>query len=434
MTLKNIIKRAFLSVLMFIILISSVPVTAFAVTQAEIDDIQKQKEELTAMREKSQERVDELKAEQASVLEQKAALDKRNWYALEQLSLIAEQIGLYDEMIADKAKEVDAARKKEEEQLERYRARVRAMEERGEYDLLSLISRVASLSDLLTLIDDIGEIMESDRRLGNEYVAAREETERVKAEYEEVKLTLDEKQAALKAEQVELEAQIEEAFLMIAELQNDIDKAIEEYEINEAAEEAMAAHFDEMSAQFAREQEEARQAAERAKQQAAQQAGSGGGSSESSGAGGGLESWGGSVSATGSFIWPVPSCTIITSRYGSRMHPILGYERFHAGLDIGAGAGSTIVAADGGTVSEARYSDSYGNYVLINHGNGYTTVCAHMSSIAVTEGQTVSQGDIIGYVGSTGWATGPHCHFEIRANGSTTDPAAFFSGLSYYDC
>jgi murein DD-endopeptidase MepM/ murein hydrolase activator NlpD len=89
------------------------------------------------------------------------------------------------------------------------------------------------------------------------------------------------------------------------------------------------------------------------------------------------------------------------------------------------------VAADSGTVAVATYSSSYGNYVMINHANGYTTLYAHMSSLAVSSGQTVSKGSTIGYVGSTGWSTGPHCHFEIRYNGATIDPAQFFSGLSY---
>lgn len=266
--------------------------------------------------------------------------------------------------------------------------------------------------------------MESDRKLEDEYIAAREETERVKAEYEAVKTELEAKQAELKTEQEELERQIEEAYELIASLQEDIDKAMAEYEINMAAEDEMVAHFNAMSAQFAREQEEARRAAEAAAAAAAAANGNNGGSS-----GGG-----GSVTGSGSFTWPVPSCTIITSRYGTRFHPILQKERFHAGVDIGASAGSTIVASDGGTVAEATYSDSYGNYVMINHGNGYTTVYAHMSSIAVSAGQSVSQGDTIGYVGSTGWSTGPHCHFEIRLNGSTTDPTGYFSGLSYWDC
>lgn len=373
---------------------------AFAVTQSEIDDIQRQRESLTAQREQSQAKVDELQAEQASVLEQKAALDARNQYALAQIQLINEQIELLDELIKQKEEEVNAAREKEEAQLERYRTRVRAMEENSSQSILELIVNSSSLSEMLAAVDDMGAIMESDRSLQEEYIAAREATQQIMAEYEEAKADYEAKRRELRLEQTKLERQAEEACALIAGLQNDLERAAAEYEINAAAEDEMIAYLDALSLRFAQEQEEALRRA----------------------------------LAVGTFLWPVPDCTLITSRFGYRIHPILKYERFHAGVDIGAKSGDTIVAADGGTVAVAEYSDSYGNYVLINHGNGYTTLYAHMCSIAVEAGQTVEQGETLGYVGSTGWSTGPHCHFEIRYNEEKTDPEAYFTGLSYYNC
>ena len=373
---------------------------AFAVTQSEIDDIQRQRESLTAQREQSQAKVDELQAEQASVLEQKAALDARNQYARVQIQLINEQIELLDELIKQKEEEVNAAREKEEAQLERYRTRVRAMEENSSQPILELIVNSSSLSEMLAAVDDMGAIMESDRSLQEEYIAAREATQQIMAEYEDAKADYEAKRRELRLEQTKLERQAEEACALIAGLQNDLERAVAEYEINAAAEDEMIAYLDALSLQFAQEQEEALRRA----------------------------------LAVGTFLWPVPDCTLITSRFGYRIHPILKYERFHAGVDIGAKSGDTIVAADGGTVAVAEYSDSYGNYVLINHGNGYTTLYAHMCSIAVEAGQTVEQGETLGYVGSTGWSTGPHCHFEIRYNEEKTDPEAYFTGLSYYNC
>lgn len=372
----------------------------FAVTQSEIDDIQRQRESLTAQREQSQAKVDELQAEQASVLEQKAALDARNQYARVQIQLINEQIELLDELIKQKEEEVNAAREKEEAQLERYRTRVRAMEENSSQSILELIVNSSSLSEMLAAVDDMGAIMESDRSLQEEYIAAREATQQIMAEYEDAKADYEAKRRELRLEQTKLERQAEEACALIAGLQNDLERAVAEYEINAAAEDEMIAYLDALSLQFAQEQEEALRRA----------------------------------LAVGTFLWPVPDCTLITSRFGYRIHPILKYERFHAGVDIGAKSGDTIVAADGGTVAVAEYSDSYGNYVLINHGNGYTTLYAHMCSIAVEAGQTVEQGETLGYVGSTGWSTGPHCHFEIRYNEEKTDPEAYFTGLSYYNC
>lgn len=373
---------------------------AFAVKQADLDWIEQQLETLGIQKEESQTKVDELQREQASVLEQKAALDERNQYTKRQIELINEQLSLMEELVRQKEEDVKAAAAKEEEQLERYRMRVRAMEENSGQSILDIIASSANFSQALAAIDDMGAIMESDRALQEEYLAAREETQKAKAELEEAIKNLEARRRAFKMEKNRLEQEVKAAYELITELQNDIDRAAEEYEINAAAEDEMIAYFDELSRQFAQEQEEALR----------------------------------SALTKGSFLWPVPDCTLLTSRFGYRMHPILGYERFHAGVDIGAKDGDTIIASDGGTVAVAEYSDSYGNYVLINHGNGYTTLYAHMSSMAVEAGQAVAQGDTLGYVGSTGWSTGPHLHFEIRYNDEKTDPEAYFTGLSYYNC
>ena len=127
----------------------------------------------------------------------------------------------------------------------------------------------------------------------------------------------------------------------------------------------------------------------------------------------------------------MPCSRRITGRYGEDRS-----SHFHAGIDIdGYGNdGQPIVAAASGTVITSTNSGAYGNYVIIDHGNGYQTVYAHMSSNAVGSGAYVNAGDTIGYLGSTGNSSGTHCHFEIRINGSTTDPAQYFSGLSYWNC
>ena len=393
--------KAFASMLIvFSLSLSFSQAEAFAVKQSDLDWIEQQLETLSIQREESQAKVDELQNRQASVLEQKAALDERNQYTQKQIDLINEQLALMEDLVKQKEEDVKAAAAKEEEQLERYRMRVRAMEENSGQSILDIIVSSSNFSQALAAVDDMGAIMESDRELQEEYLAAREETQKAKAELEEAMEAMEARRREFRLEKTRLEQEVREAYELIAGLQNDIDRAVEEYEINAAAEDEMIAYFDELSKQFAQEQEEALR----------------------------------SALANGTFIWPVPDCTLLTSRFGYRMHPILGYERFHAGVDIGAKAGDTIIASDGGTVAVAEYSDSYGNYVLINHGNGYTTLYAHMSSMAVEAGQAVEQGDTLGYVGSTGWSTGPHLHFEIRYNDEKTDPEAYFTGLTYYNC
>ena len=132
----------------------------------------------------------------------------------------------------------------------------------------------------------------------------------------------------------------------------------------------------------------------------------------------------GSVTPTGTFQWPVPSSHTITSNYGYRIHPISGTKKLHAGIDIGAPGGSNIIAADSVTVilSSFGYNGGYGNYVIISHGNGITTRYAHCSNLFVSVGQTVTKGQPIAAVGSTGASTGNHCHFEVRINGGSKNP------------
>lgn len=376
--------------------------------QGEIDSIEAQKQELQSEREGMQAGIDELEAQKASVLEQKAALDAQNELARQEIELIDEQIALYSGLVDQKAEELEQARDEENAQLEVYKAHIRAMEENGKYTYLDIIFRCASLPELLTAMDQIGEIMEADKRLYEEYSAARQRTEEIKAEYEATLAELGEQSDELAEQKAALEEEIASAVELINELEEDLERAREEYAINEAAEAALNAQLDAINAQIAAEEEAARQEAAQNNQQYT----------------------GTGSTATGSYIWPCPSSTYVTSRYGYRTHPIFGDERPHSGIDISANTGATIVAADSGTVSVATYSDSYGNYVTIYHSNGTYTLYAHMSSLAVSAGQSVSQGDTIGYAGSTGWATGPHLHFEIRANGGTVDPLAYFSNYS----
>lgn len=389
------------------LLLSVAPVSSHAVTQDEIDALKSQRDEITAQRQEKQAVVDQLEGEHATVLERKLAMDERNMYTIEQIQLNAQEIALYDEMIADKHKELENARALEQAQLERYRERVRAMEENGNYGFLAMVLNTTDLGELLTAMDDIGEIMESDRELEDEYIAARENTEQVKAEYEAVKEELEAKQAELRAEQEELEKDIEEATALILSLEEDIANRQAEYDAIRAAEDEANARIDELVAALERQ---------RAAEEAARNPGGSGG---------------GAAVGNGNFIWPCPSCTYITSRFGLRIHPVTGDKRTHTGLDIGAGYGAAIVAADGGTVILADVNGGYGNCVMIDHGNGYVTLYGHMSSYAVSEGQSVSQGDTVGYVGSTGVSTGPHLHFEVRAGGERIDPEQFFSGLTF---
>lgn len=130
-------------------------------------------------------------------------------------------------------------------------------------------------------------------------------------------------------------------------------------------------------------------------------------------------------SGSGKLVWPADGP--VTSRFGMRNHPILRYARLHAGVDIGAGYGSTVIASASGTVASAAYSGGYGNMIVIDHGDGLATAYCHLSRIGVSKGQQVTQKQNIGAVGSTGLSSGPHLHFETRVNGSPVDPLGYFT-------
>ena len=402
-----------LSVLMMGTVVSeAIPVPAYAVTQSQIDELKEQRNVIRAQRQEKQAIVEALEAEKADVVAQKQAMDERNMYTLQQIQLNNQEIALYDEMIAEKAAELEEAQRLEDEQLERYRARVRAMEENGGYNILAIISKSDSFSDMLTAMDDVGEIMESDRQLEEAYIAARENTESVKAEYEDTRSQLEELKAQLKAEQVELEKDIEEAIQLILNLENDLENRQAEYDAIMAAEDAANATIDKLVAEL-----EAQRAAEAAAAAAAAAAAGGGGGS-------------GSANASGSFLWPVASYVYVSSRFGLRIHPITGQKKTHTGMDIASNQGTAVYASDGGTVTLAGWNGGYGNCIMIDHGNGYVTLYGHLSSISVSKGQSVTQGATIGAVGSTGNSTGPHLHFEVLKDGTRIDPEQFFSGLT----
>ena len=226
---------AILAVIMILSLLVALIPAAHAVTEAEIEALKRQRDEIAEEKAAKQAVVDDLEAKQESILELKHALDERNDYTKQQIELNNREIELYDQMIREKAEELEEAIAREEQQLERYRVRVRAMEENGDYDFLALLLNTTNLGELLTTIDDIGEIMESDRQLEDAYIAARENTERVKKEYEEVKADLEARQAALRDEQRELERQIQEATDHINELLEEIQQR--QAEIDELDEE-----------------------------------------------------------------------------------------------------------------------------------------------------------------------------------------------------
>ena len=424
--IKKSLRSVFCALLAAAALAASLP--AYAVSQAEIDDLQKKLDALEQQAQEQQDVINDLTSQKARFITRKLALDNKIEINRQMIELIGEQIEIYDEIIAEKQAELDKALEKETTQTELLRSRIRAMEENSTYSYASFIFDSSSVTELLSRIGDVNDIMHYDKTLEEEYMAAREDVESIKKSYEEARHEQELLQKELDTKQAELDAQVEAAYTMIADIETLSDDAQAEYD---------AIAEEEAKAEETLQEAIRKRAAEQAKyNQNNNSNNGGGGNSGGSGgnSGGGGSSGGGSATSLSNLQWPVPSCTLITSRFGYRVAPTTGASTYHGGLDIGAGMGASIVAAGAGDVIYAGANGGYGNCVMIDNGNGVVTVYAHMSSIGVSYGQYVTAGQYVGAVGSTGVSTGPHCHFEIRINGAQTDPAAYFSGLSYWNC
>ena len=424
--IKKSLRSVFCALLAAAALAASLP--AHAVSQAEIDDLQKKLDALEQQAQEQQDVINDLTSQKARFITRKLALDNKIEINRQMIELIGEQIEIYDEIIAEKQAELDKALEKETAQTDLLRSRIRAMEENSTYSYASFIFDSSSVTELLSRIGDVNDIMHYDKTLEEEYMAAREDVESIKKSYEEARHEQELLQKELDTKQAELDAQVEAAYTMIADIETLSDDAQAEYD---------AIAEEEAKAEETLQEAIRKRAAEQAKyNQNNNSNNGGGGNSGGSGgnSGGGGSSGGGSATSLSNLQWPVPSCTLITSRFGYRVAPTTGASTYHGGLDIGAGMGASIVAAGAGDVIYAGANGGYGNCVMVDHGNGIVTVYAHMSSIGVSYGQYVTAGQYVGAVGSTGVSTGPHCHFEIRINGAQTDPAAYFSGLSYWNC
>ncbi len=409
---KKIIKPLFSALLalalVFGLFIGVMPekVTA-ASTQSEINALKDAKSQLEDEASSYQSTINSLRNKQASQLELKAALDSKLTVTNQQIMNLEEQIELHDQLIEQKTAEVEEAQAEADAQLVKYRTRIRAMEENGGYNYIEVIFGANSIAEFLSLIDDIGDIMKSDKELEDSYKASVAALKEAKAEYEEAQAELKQDKAELAQLKDELQVGISEAAAVISSLQSDINA-------NASVLSDLKSQESELESQISakvKELEAQRKAEEEANKK---------------------DDDSGTKKGTGNLVWP-SYCTYISSRQGYRYHPISGVYSNHGGTDIAASYGSSIYAADSGTVTTAAYgwNGGYGNYVMIDHGNGMQTLYAHMSSIAVSSGQSVNRGQTIGYVGSTGNSTGPHIHFEMYVNGARVDPQSYYSGISF---
>lgn len=404
---------------MLVSLISSLAISVHAASSSEIrqqiESLQAEADQISAKREELNAQIDENKSETMGVVQKKLALDQQIELTQEEIDNKTAQIQEYNSLISAKQSELDDALEQEEVLYGQYKLRIRSMEEHGTVSYWAILFKSRNFADLLDNINMISEIATSDQLMMKKLEKIAEDIAAARVELEAEKTSLVTAQQELEATEQTLSEQRAESDALIQELL--ADKA--ELDASEAYYGQLE---DELVAQIAKSEqeydaavaaEEAAAEAERQRQLQAQQ-------QQSSGGGGGY-SYSGSA---GGWCNPV-SYIYVTSAYGYRWHPTQGYYNFHSGVDLAASYGQSIYAARGGVVTTATWSDVYGNYVVINHGDGYSTLYGHMSSLAVYAGQTVSGGQTIGYAGSTGWSTGTHLHFTVYYNGSTVNPMGY---------
>lgn len=302
-----------------------------------------------------------------------------------------------EEEIEQKTYELEEAVAVQEAQYEAMKARIKFMYEKGDVLYLELVFRSESFGEMLNKAEYIEMLSAYDRKMLDEYVEQAEYVALCKEELEEEKGILEEAKKSVEAEEASLNELIAAKEQEITAVSSDIknkESAIAEYEAEIASQNETIAALEKAVAE-----EKARLAEEQSRRYDG-----------------------------GIFTWPAPSYTRISDDYGNRIHPILGVQQFHNGIDMAAPGGSAILAAYDGKVVAAAYSNSMGNYIMIDHGDSLYTIYMHASALYVSKGAEVHKGDKIAAVGSTGRSTGNHLHFSVRVNGNYVSPWNYLKG------
>ena len=434
--LVSVLAGVMAAIMLLSLILSLIPVSARAYEssseiRAQINALKKEKEAIQAQIKDVKEQYQANEDEIADIVAQKNVIDQEIGLLSTELININEQIAAYNVLIADKQDELDNAEARYQELNDNTKDRIRAMEEEGSLSYWEVLFKANSFSDLLDRMNMVEEIAASDQKrlkaLGEAAENVAEAQEALELEKADLQLTKDE----LDATQAELDAKRVEADELIQEL---LAKGHELEELEALFEEQKKAFLDEIA-----QQEEAYSAAKHreylewlATSETTQptttapsnnSGGSNGGSTNNSS---GSNSGSNSGSATTGTSWRVPCAyTKLTSPFGNREQPTAGASTYHQGVDLAAPEDTPVYASRGGQVSVATYGSAAGYYVKINHLDGFSSIYMHLKNYVVSAGQNVSQGQLIGYVGKTGVATGYHLHFGILYNGAYVNPANY---------
>lgn len=361
-----------------------------------------------------EEQLDQNISDMEETVAQKNLIDEQIFLLHEQLLVINEQIAALGVLIADKQEELKTAQAQYDTLHEAFKLRIRAMEEEGELSYWSVLFQANSFSDLLDRLNMIQEIAEADNRrlralheaaqkveaVGKELEFEKKNLEQSRAELEQTQQTLDDKRSAADALLWQLLAQgeaYEQLLEQSEQMQEQLMQEIAQMEVkfNEAVyQEWLATYVPPTTIPPKATVPETTPSVE---------------------------------ISTGDWLTPVPYYTL-TSAFGMRFHPILNIWRMHNGIDMACAEGTEIYASRGGVVTVAAYQENgAGNYVQINHGDGYSSIYMHMTHYIVSAGDCVAAGQVIGFVGNTGLSKGNHLHFGISYDGAYVNPMEYLS-------
>ena len=371
-------KKICLAVITALLIISGCYKTVQAITSSELEQ---RRIELREEINKAGKNLENINVQLTENLEAINNLDEQIGEYETQIESVSNNINQVEKQIRETETSLKTIQKRYNHQNELLKKRIVYMYEAGETKYLDVLLNSKSIVDFITRYYLIQEIAQYDRDFLNDIKKEKDEIEKIEESLKTSKGTLKE----IKAEQKKLAISLENAKVVKSGYVNNLNE--EEIKIQEEIsiyqKELDLIELDVLMAA--------------------------------------LES-NGSQYVGGTFAWPAPGYYTITSPYGMRLHPVIKSYRNHSGMDIGAPMGSYAIAANDGVVTKSMYSNSYGNMIMIDHGGGVTTLYAHGSELIARVGDKVKRGDAIMKVGSTGWSTGPHLHFEIRMNGQTIDP------------
>ncbi len=319
------------------------------------------------------------KAEQSN----KDILDSQIAEIQAEIDSLDAQVEEINDRIEQKDAELAAAHELSSKQYESYKDRVKLIVEKGSITYIEVLAKAHSLEDFFIRMDVMEQIADYDNTLLTELKENEQIIEAIKIEIENERaqvMSIMEQSLAKKRQLAQKQAASQKILNELAQTEKEITQELKK----------------------------AKEAENAARNEIAR-----------------LVSGDGSRYVGGKFLWPSTNSYRITSPYSMRVHPTLGVYKQHTGIDIGASYGTNVLAAADGTVIIAGWNNAYGNYVVINHGGGVTTLYGHNSSLTVSKGQKVSRGQVIAKVGSTGYSTGPHIHFEVQVNGSPVNPMSY---------